>query len=92
MTQQASRWRVGSAGVVMLGLILTACGGAKVGDSSTAADNSSGPCGTFNIAVNPWVGYAANVAVVSYLLKHELGCEVVERKTFTLRCRCPIHG
>ena len=37
------------------------------------------PCGKVTIAVNPWVGYAANVAVVSYLLKHELGCEVAEK-------------
>ncbi|WP_412740763.1 ABC transporter substrate-binding protein [Krasilnikovia sp. MM14-A1259] len=37
------------------------------------------PCGTVSIAVNPWVGYAANVAVVSYLLRHELGCKVVEK-------------
>ncbi|WP_232343981.1 ABC transporter substrate-binding protein [Actinoplanes awajinensis] len=34
-------------------------------------------CGTVNIAVNPWSGYAANVAVVGYLLKTELRCSVV---------------
>ncbi|BCJ49782.1 glycine/betaine-binding protein [Actinoplanes sp. NBRC 14428] len=37
------------------------------------------PCGPVSIAVNPWVGYEANVAVVSYLLKHELGCTPVEK-------------
>jgi glycine betaine/proline transport system substrate-binding protein len=37
------------------------------------------PCGNVTVAVNPWVGYAANVAVVSYLLKHELGCQVAEK-------------
>ncbi|MBL7259330.1 ABC transporter substrate-binding protein [Paractinoplanes lichenicola] len=37
------------------------------------------PCGTVRIAVNPWVGYAANVAVVSYLLRQELGCTVETR-------------
>jgi len=30
--------------------------------------------------VNPWVGYAANVAVISYLAKHELGCKVAEKE------------
>jgi glycine betaine/proline transport system substrate-binding protein len=33
-------------------------------------------CGTLRIAVNPWVGYDADVAVVSYLARHELGCTV----------------
>ncbi|MEU8656671.1 ABC transporter substrate-binding protein [Actinoplanes philippinensis] len=33
-------------------------------------------CGTVTVAVNPWSGYAANVAVVSYLLESELGCQV----------------
>jgi glycine betaine/proline transport system substrate-binding protein len=35
-------------------------------------------CGTVSIAINPWIGYEANVAVVSYLLKRELGCTVRE--------------
>nr|WP_205752489.1 ABC transporter substrate-binding protein [Cryptosporangium phraense] len=38
-----------------------------------------GRCGTVNVAVNPWVGYAANAAVVSYLLKEQLGCTVVRK-------------
>ena len=33
-------------------------------------------CGTVNIADNPWVGYEADVAVVSYILKNDLGCTV----------------
>jgi glycine betaine/proline transport system substrate-binding protein len=36
-------------------------------------------CGTVTIAVNPWVGYEANVAVVSYLAKKQLRCTVVEK-------------
>ena len=36
-------------------------------------------CGRFTIAVNPWVGYEANAAVVGYLAKTELECEVVLR-------------
>jgi glycine betaine/proline transport system substrate-binding protein len=38
------------------------------------------PCGTLTIAVNPWVGYEANVAVVSYLARKELGCNVVTKR------------
>jgi glycine betaine/proline transport system substrate-binding protein len=56
--------------------------------ASTAAEStpapseapaSKAPCGTVNIAVNPWVGYEADAAVVSYLLEHELGCTVVKK-------------
>jgi glycine betaine/proline transport system substrate-binding protein len=65
--------------VALLSVVaLTACA-----DSSQAITPPPGvertPCGTVSLAVNPWVGYAANVAVVSYLLKQELGCQVVEK-------------
>jgi glycine betaine/proline transport system substrate-binding protein len=59
-------------------ITLAACGG-----SATAITAPPGvartDCGSVSIAVNPWVGYEANVAVVSYLLKQELGCTVVEK-------------
>ncbi|QJS99375.1 ABC transporter substrate-binding protein [Streptomyces asoensis] len=72
------RQRTGVAGiavVTVIGLTLTACGGAKVGDDS-ADSGSSGKCGTFNLAVNPWVGYEADAAVVAYVAQHDLGCTV----------------
>ncbi|MGH3629486.1 MAG: ABC transporter substrate-binding protein [Sciscionella sp.] len=62
-----------------LALALAGCGGAKVGASgspSGGAGNSSSGCGTVNLADNPWVGYEADVAVVSYLAKTKLGCTV----------------
>lgn len=37
-------------------------------------------CGTVSVAVNPWAGYRANVAVVRYLLERELGCDVREKE------------
>lgn len=37
---------------------------------------SSGPKGTVNIAVNPWVGYTADAAVVAYILKEKVGYAV----------------
>jgi glycine betaine/proline transport system substrate-binding protein len=52
-------------------LALTSCGGNIPSSQPTQA-----PCGTVNIAVNPWVGYEANVAVVAYVLKSRLGCTV----------------
>ncbi|MFB6935376.1 ABC transporter substrate-binding protein [Streptomyces sp. HUAS 31] len=74
----ARHWRAGAAGLAVLGLTLTACGGAKVGDDSAGSGGSgdSGKCGTFNLAVNPWVGYEANAAVVAYVAEHDLGCKV----------------
>jgi glycine betaine/proline transport system substrate-binding protein len=53
------------------GLAVTACGG-DIGST----DDQTTECGTVNIAVNPWVGYEANAAVVSYVLKERLGCTV----------------
>ncbi|WP_105973230.1 ABC transporter substrate-binding protein [Streptomyces geranii] len=85
MAGQAAKWRVGAAGVAVLGLALTACGGAKVGDTASGSDDSSGAsgssgkCGTFNLAVNPWVGYEANAAVVAYVAENDLGCKVTKK-------------
>ncbi len=65
-----------------LALALAGCGGAKVGGSgATSAAGSAGgkPCGTFNLAVNPWVGYEADAAVVGYLAQTKLGCTVVKK-------------
>jgi glycine betaine/proline transport system substrate-binding protein len=52
-------------------LALTACGG-----DIPSASPSTTPCGTVNIAVNPWVGYEANAAVVEYVLEKRLNCTV----------------
>src|SRR3954466_4286055 len=72
----ARHWRAGAAGLAVLGLTLTACGGAKVGDTSSGSNDagSSGKCGTFNLAVNPWVGYEADAAAAAYVGHHTLGC------------------
>jgi len=75
------QWRVGAVGMAVLGLALTACGGAKVGEDSSGSGSSgdSGKCGTFNLAVNPWVGYEANAAVLAYVAEKDLGCKVVKK-------------
>lgn len=75
----ARHWRAGAAGLAVLGLTLTACGGAKVGDDSAAGSGGSGKCGTFNLAINPWVGYEANAAVLAYVAEHDLGCKVEQK-------------
>jgi glycine betaine/proline transport system substrate-binding protein len=40
---------------------------------------TSGGGGTINIAINPWVGYEANAAVVGYIAKSQLGATVNEK-------------
>jgi glycine betaine/proline transport system substrate-binding protein len=65
------------AAVLAGALALTACG--KQIQPTTQA---STPCGTVNVAINPWVGYEADAAVVSYVLKNKLGC-TVELKNLT---------
>ncbi|GAA2623642.1 ABC transporter substrate-binding protein [Streptomyces vastus] len=79
MAPRTRNWRSGAAGMAVLGLTLTACGGAKVGEESSGADAGSGKCGTFNLAVSPWVGYEANAAVVKNVAEKELGCKVVTK-------------
>ncbi len=76
----AQHWRAGAAVLVALGLTLTACGGAKVGeDGAGGSAAGSGGCGTFNLAVNPWVGYEVNAAVIAYVAEKDLGCDVKQK-------------
>jgi len=63
------------AGMAVLGLLLAACSGAKTETGSGSAGSGS-QGGTVKIAINPWVGYEANAAVVGYLLENELGYKV----------------
>ena len=53
-------------------LVAAACSGGGAGASSGAK-------GTVNIAVNPWVGYTADAAVVAYVLKEKMGYTVVQK-------------
>ncbi|MFD5011970.1 ABC transporter substrate-binding protein [Streptomyces chartreusis] len=79
MAQRARRWRSGAAATAALGLALTACSGAKVGEENARAGGGPGECGTFNLAVSPWVGYEANAAVIAHVAQKELGCKVVQK-------------
>ncbi|MER5318712.1 ABC transporter substrate-binding protein [Streptosporangium roseum] len=76
------------AGVLTLGLAAAGCGGAKVetgtgtARTSAGAAGSSAPAagGTVRIAINPWAGYEASAAVLSYLLEKELGYKVEKKE------------
>jgi glycine betaine/proline transport system substrate-binding protein len=67
-----------SAALIMT---LTACGGATsdAGEGSKPAA-SAGSKGTVKLAINPWVGYEANAAVIAYLLENKLGYQVENKE------------
>ncbi|MFD2093782.1 ABC transporter substrate-binding protein [Blastococcus deserti] len=67
-----------AAVTAVLSLGLAGCGGATIEESSSSGSGSggSGECGTVDIAVNPWVGYEANAAVIAEVAESELGCTV----------------
>jgi glycine betaine/proline transport system substrate-binding protein len=60
-------------------LALAACGGAKVGEDSGGGGGGDADCGDFTIAINPWVGYEADAAVVAYVAETDLGCKVTKK-------------
>ena len=57
--------------VAAFALVVAAC--------SSTPGGSGGAATTVNIAINPWVGYEANAAVVAHLLEKELGATVVKK-------------
>jgi glycine betaine/proline transport system substrate-binding protein len=65
-------------GAATLSIALGACsgGGASTPAASTGSGGTAAKCDyTVNIADNAWVGYEADVAVIDYLLRNELGCK-----------------
>ncbi|SDT46431.1 ABC transporter substrate-binding protein [Actinoplanes derwentensis] len=70
-----------AATATITALALTACGGEKIGDTGAAGGSSSAAtdCGTFNLAINPWVGYEATAAVIAYVAEKDLGCKVTKK-------------
>ena len=62
-----------------LALGLAACGGAKIESTGNDASGGENECGQFDLAVNPWVGYEANAAVIAEVATSELGCTVTKK-------------
>ncbi|MEO3813347.1 ABC transporter substrate-binding protein [Sphaerisporangium sp. B11E5] len=83
LSRIARRQASGAVALAAAGLLVSGCGGAKVGEgtpSSGAASASGGKaCGAVNIAINPWVGYEANAAVIAYVAEKQLGCTVTKK-------------
>jgi glycine betaine/proline transport system substrate-binding protein len=68
--------RIAIAAVAALALLMSGCNATKVSDLQSRALK---PCGNFNLAINSWVGYEANAAVITYLAENELGCTVKQK-------------
>ena len=70
---------VAAAMAVVVAVALSGCG--SDAPATTAAPGvARKDCGKLTLAVNPWAGYEANVAVVSYLARTKLRCEVVLKR------------
>ena len=67
---------VAAIAAVGLGLAGVAGCGSTVKSASGGSGGSKTSCGNFRIAMNPWVGYTADGAVVGYVAKKDLGCNV----------------
>ena len=60
-----------------LSLAVAGCGGAKSDAGPTTRPRRAK--GTVKLAINPWVGYEANAAVIGYLLEKKLGYKVEKK-------------
>lgn len=70
--------------VTALAVGLAGCGGTKIGSTTaagtpSAAGAKTAACGNVNLAVNPWVGYEANAAVIAEVAQSRLGCTVTKK-------------
>ena len=69
-------------GLAVVAAVLTLAVAACSGGSGAGASSGTGSGGekmTINMAINPWVGYEANAAVVANLLEKQLGYTVVQK-------------
>ncbi|MET0425310.1 MAG: ABC transporter substrate-binding protein [Actinoplanes sp.] len=71
------RSAVAAALLITVTASTAACGGAT---SDAGEAEPTAAKGTVNIAINPWVGYEANAAVVAYLLEKKLGYTVDKKE------------
>ena len=69
-----------TAAAAALIVTLTACGGATSGAGEDEPSAGAGAKGTVKLAINPWVGYEANAAVIAYLLEEKMGYTVEKKE------------
>ncbi len=78
-TRLSSFRRLRTPALAVAGLLALAACGSAAPAVVPAPGVQPQQCGAVRIANNAWVGYAADVAVISYLARHELKCTVVTK-------------
>jgi glycine betaine/proline transport system substrate-binding protein len=71
--------RLRGTALAVVGLLVLAACGSPAPALIAAPGVQPTACGKVRLAVNAWVGYEANLAVISYLARHELKCTVVTK-------------
>jgi glycine betaine/proline transport system substrate-binding protein len=71
-----SSLRIRGAALAAVGMLALGACGSTAPALVPAPGVQPADCGALRIAVNPWVGYEANAAVIAYLARQELGCDV----------------
>jgi len=63
---------------VTMGLLLAACSGSGVDQAATeeTGTDAAVECGTWGIAMHPWVGYTASANVIAKVAQDSLGCTI----------------
>jgi len=54
-------------------------GGSSAAGSAAASGSAPAACGSFNLAMNDWVGYTADASVITYIATNSLGCKVNQK-------------
>ncbi|GII91390.1 ABC transporter substrate-binding protein [Sinosporangium siamense] len=70
----ATHGRRAAASALVFVLLLAGCTGGGASEKAEAPSK-----GTVRLAINPWIGYEASAAVLTYLLAEELGYEVEKK-------------
>jgi glycine betaine/proline transport system substrate-binding protein len=69
--------RIRAAVLALAGVLALVACGSPAPDMVAAPGVTPTKCGTVTLAMNAWVGYTADAAVISYLARNQLGCTVV---------------
>jgi glycine betaine/proline transport system substrate-binding protein len=78
---KVSKRGLGIAVSAVVALMLSACGGGVNNAATSTAPTGAAlaDCGTWSVAMNPWVGYTASASVVAEVARQKLGCTINQK-------------